>query len=283
VFILFSLSVNTVLAVEIYSTDFDTGTLISKNGFKWTDGAYAGLSSNNSKSGDYSLQFHFKGGAPGKDSWAEQRFSLGGFYPEVWAKYDLYIPANYYHRKDSPSNNKAFTWLWAGPYVGHEGPKLGGQFNPGSFDDGGSNFIAFAEAAWQNGGPVRKEWNCSTCAAGKSNYAITPNDRGHWMTIVTHMKYASKSNNDGVMEIWKTDWQGNTIQLVDIQDGAWYSTIKNSTEPARGFDNGYLLGWANSGFDSDTYMYIDNITFSTDPLKNVVSGPSPKPPIPTIE
>jgi len=29
------------------------------------------------------------------------------------------------------------------------------------------------------------------------------------------------------------------------------------------FEDGYLLGWANSGFNEETVMYIDNVVFST--------------------
>jgi hypothetical protein len=28
------------------------------------------------------------------------------------------------------------------------------------------------------------------------------------------------------------------------------------------FDTGYLLGWANSGFDENTVIYIDDVVFS---------------------
>ncbi len=37
--------------------------------------------------------------------------------------------------------------------------------------------------------------------------------------------------------------------------------------PAQGdgnfFRNGYLMGWANTGFDATTFVYIDDFTIST--------------------
>ena len=95
------------------------------------------------------------------------------------------------------------------------------------------------------------------------------------MTIVIHMKYATIVNNDSVCETWKTDWQGNTTKLIDIHNGPWYATMPNSTESATGFDKGYLLGWANFGFDSNTYLYIDNFKSSTLPLINALAPPNP--------
>lgn len=280
-FLLFFLSFNNSLAGEIYSTNFDTGTFNNQNGFRWLQGVKTSISSEKSKSGSYSLKFYFPAAASGKDSFSEQRFNLGGSYRDIWIKYDLYIPSNYYHRRDTGSNNnKAFTWLWAGEYQAakQDGAKLGGHLWP-TGSNGGSEFVAYARANVNGNYVLSKNWNCKACSNGKSSLAITNNDKGRWMTLVIHMKYASQANNDGVYEIWKTDWQGKTVKLVDIHDGPWYATMANSTVPGKGFDNGYLLGWANSGFNNDTFIYIDNLKFSTTPLVNNYSYiAAPKPP-----
>ena len=44
------------------------------------------------------------------------------------------------------------------------------------------------------------------------------------MTIVIHVKYASIANNDGVYEMWKTNWQGNTVKMMNVHNGRWYGT-----------------------------------------------------------
>lgn len=278
---------NAALAVDIYSTDFESGSFTSQNGFTWTSSVQTTISADQAKSGTYSLKFTFIGGADGTDAFSEQRFSLGGFYPELWISYDLYIPNNYYHRDSTGSdNNKGLMKLWGGTYAPdtREGPLLGPSFwlNGG----GTSNSIVYAASRingldnvnnhhWDGPGNTYHD-------PGSTSQAIKNNDKGHWMNIVIHAKYATIANNDGIFEAWKTDWQGNTVKLHDITNGAWYGTKPNSTEPARGFDSGYLLGWANSGFDNDTFLYIDNITFSADSLNIGVSGPTPKPPTPVI-
>lgn len=281
---------NTVNAGEIYSTGFESGNRQNSNGFTWGSGKRTDVSSEKSKTGNYSLKFRFPavGSEGNKYSDAEQRFKLGGHYPELWIKYDLYIPQNYYHRNSGgpTTYNNKFLMLWAGSYQpdNREGPLIGAHYWPRS--DGSSNVNAFASAT-VNGKIVfnGKHWNCSACGSGDGadSNGITKDDLGHWMTIVLHVKYASKSNNDGVYELWKTNWRGETNKLFNIHDGPWYATMPNSTQAARGFDQGYLLGWANSGFVNETVLYIDNITFSTTPLSsNYVpdNTANPKPPKP---
>lgn len=282
IFILLCLPFNTALAGTIFTDDFESGTLKTgvkqENGFYWNGSGNTSISTENSKNGTYSLKFLYKASAAPSGNKAEQRFNLGGAYKEMWIKYDLFIPSNYTHRTHSNTeNNKGFVFLWAKDYSkgtpenpGREGPKLGSHFWPNS--DGTSKLTSYASALVNGTYTLQKHSNGS--ADGSS--AITKNDRGHWMTVIIHMKYATKSNNDGVMEVWKTDWQGNKTKLTDIQNGAWYSTQSFSTLAARGFDEGYLLGAANSGFDKDTVFYIDNIEFSTTPLfADSVTPPKP--------
>ena len=289
IFILFCLPFNHALAGEIYSTGFESGSLAAgqtqQNGFSWGVGKNTSVSKENPKSGSYSLKFTFPATVLGKDSDSEQKFNLGGKYTDLWIKYDLYIPSNYYHRKDNPANNKGVFHIWGGSYnpPGAEGPKLGPQFYP-TGSDGGSELNMFAKAYIQDKIVLNKVWTCADCTEGKSSQGIVPDDKGHWMTITAHVKYASITNNDGICEVWKTNWRGSTIKLINIHDGPWYSTQPTSTAPARGFDTGYLLGWANSGFDKETIFYIDNIKFSTTPLVTNSSAPitdqaKPNPPI----
>lgn len=78
------------------------------------------------------------------------------------------------------------------------------------------------------------------------------NDLGKWMEIIIHLKIASESNNDGVIEVWKK--------------GAEYINVKNlPNHSGLGFnyyERGYLLGWSNSGYEEETVFYIDNVIFS---------------------
>jgi len=282
IFILICLPFNTALAGKIFTDDFESGSLnIGKaqlNGFFWRTGSNATVSTENPKTGSYSLKFFYNGGGAGNPTRSEQAFYLGGNYPDIWIKYDLYAPSNYVHAPIKPTNNKSHVWLWAGDYScakGREGPKLGSQWWE---KNGGESELVFYASGCVNGKiTIQKNWLCSTCSAGKTNNGIVKNDKGRWMTIVIHAKYATKANNDGVYELWKTNWQGATEKQIDIHDGAWYGTQPFSDLAARGFDEGYLLGAANSGFDQNTTLYIDNIEFSTSPLV-ADSVAAPKPP-----
>lgn len=241
----------------IFEDDFESGDLSkSRNGFRWTSARDTAVSSERARSGRYSLKFTFEGGPSGDDAFSEQRFDLGGNYPEVWVRYDIYIPQNYYHRNDPPSaNNKGYLYLWSGDYGRPSGPGMGPNFWPKS---DGTSFAS--HYVWGPG--LDRHYN------HLMPNAVEAADRGKWLRIVVHYKYASSRNNDGVAEIWKTR-DGVRQKILNIQDGAWYVT----GQP--GFSVGYLLGWANSGFDETTVFYIDNIVFSTQSLLDDDSVPPP--------
>lgn len=272
----------------VFVTDgFESGNLShSENGFKWGSSTKASVSTEKPKSGKYSLRVAYPAVPNGKDSWAEQRFHLGGFYPELWIKYDLYVPTNYYHRNQQSEgygsdNNKGYAFIWAGSYediTKREGPMLGPGFWPNG--DGSSRVIMWASASVNGVKLLNTHWFDDP--NGKNHNAITLADRGHWMNIVIHAKYASQSNDDGVYELWKTDYNGSVTKLIDIHNGPWYATQPLTTTPARGFAEGYLLGWSNSGFDNDTVFYIDNFEVSNTSLLDSASAvdktPPPNPP-----
>jgi hypothetical protein len=192
-------------------------------------------------------------------------------------KYDIYIPSNYNHRSDGTSNNKGFMHLWAGIASGYRGdtrtaPILGPNFHPNG--NGTSNIRMWAGAR-VNGSTVTLDYHWgygdgiietdhTWAELGLQGYnanAITQNDFGKWMTITIHAKKASIANNDGIYELWKKDWEGAQTKLIDIPDGPWWHTKPDGTD-GTGFQYGYLLGWANSGWNEDTTLYIDNIEFS---------------------
>lgn len=249
----------TCQAQIIFQDDFESGDLSKRqNNFSWASSRATTVSSDRAKSGSRSLKFTFEAVPSGQDSFSEQRFELGGNYPELWVRYDLFVPSNYFHRNDPPSaNNKGFLYLWSGDYGRPDGPGMGPNFWPNS---DGTSFAS--HYVWGPG--LDKHYN------HQMPKAIEAADRGKWIRIVAHYKYASSANNDGVAEIWKTR-DGVTEKILNIQNGAWYIP----GQP--GFNRGYLLGWANSGFAEETTFYIDNITFSTRSLLES-DGPAPSPP-----
>ena len=248
---------------DVFFTDgFETNNLShSENGFRWTDSVSGQVNSVNPKSGSSSYEFLYTGGPDGEDSWSELRFSLGGYYPDLWVSYDLYIPDNYYHRSQSSSaNNKGHLYLWTGSYGNPDGIGLGPNLWPNG--SGGSNASMYV---WGSGHDEHYWGACSNI--------IEASDQGKWLHIVIHYKYATASNNDGVARIWKIYEDGSGKIPCNITDGRWYAA------GASGFDTGYILGWANSGFDTDTRFYLDNVVFSTTHLLTGIST-VPKPPVP---
>lgn len=297
IFILLCLPLNTALAGDIFFDGFESG---DKNGIvgdgTWAVSNNITISTENPKTGSYAMILPFAKRNSNGYSNTEQRFKLGGRRPEIWVKYDLFIPANYVHEKNvagKSSNNKAFLALWAGTYSpeNREGPLLWTEFRP---DGSGGSVLDLKVASRING------IGQGVGGAGHSSNGIKAIDKGHWMTVIIHAKNATEADwasrtggdpnvaytkGDGVYEIWKKNWKGVTDKLINVQNGAFYATQPNSTLPTRGFSDGYLLGWANAGFAEVTNFKIDNFTISTTPLyfdgtaAPVDGTAAPKPPI----
>lgn len=246
-------------AQVFFEDTFESGDLrTTQNGFRWGDSTAATVSAERAKSGGRSLKLNFAAVPRGEDSFAEQRFELGRNYPDLWVRYDLYVPSNYTHRSDPPSsNNKGFLYVWSGDYGRPDGPGMGPNLWPNS--DGTSNASHYV---WGPG--LDRHYY-------EMPKAIEAADRGKWVRIVVHYKYASPTNNDGIAEIWKTR-DGVTEKILNIRNGAWYVPGQS------GFNRGYLLGWANSGFTEQTVFYIDNIAFST---QSLLGGDEPTQPTPS--
>lgn len=251
-----------VLADSLFSDNFESDVLkTSGDGFKWSSPVYTSIigptssvatnsfaKSSGTDDNSNSLEFVYKATDEATDSWSEQRFSLGGYYKDIWVSYDFFVPTNYYHRTTSGSNNnKGFLMMWSDDYSKPTGPKIGPEFWPNA--DGSSK----ASIRLSGVGFDKHFW--AACPS-----VIKLSDRGQWIKIVAHYKYASEANNDGIAQIWKIYKDGARELACNITDGAWYYPT------APGFNNGYILGWSNSGFNEETKFRVDNFEVSTDSL-----------------
>lgn len=179
-----------------------------------------------------SMRFRFPAGS---DAFAEQRFSLSGEKTEITIIFDMHIPANYHHPSAGASNNK-FLRIWRDSYDDNE--KLGGSFH--------------AENA---GGVISKisvEYQESpTKGMGKKETApfILDSDLDSWLAIKIYARAATDSS-DGKYEIWK-----NGVRILN------HNVKNNHISGTQGWKQGYLLGWANSGFNEDVRIHMDNVKF----------------------
>lgn len=238
-------------AGTIFQDGFESGRLAgTQNGAQWGNsnhGSADGLavSSDRARTGKYSLKFTFAAGGSTDDAWSEQRLRLGAQYKEVWFKYDLFVPSNYYHRSGGASNNK-FLALYAAPYTenGFES-----NFSTSANGSGGSNLGMHYEKS-----EASSDEKVDYPASGKN--FITSDDRGKWVTIKVHVKVPSGNyKNDGVMQVWKND-----VPVIDVRNLDNFGLVKNY------IDEIYILGWSNSGYNETTSFYLDNFIFSDTPI-----------------
>ena len=245
-----------VNSAPLFEDGFESQSLKTvKNGIAWGSSNNTELSTEHAKGGLYSLKFTYAPTDDKTDSFSEQRFKLGKPYKEIWISYDIRIPENYYHRKTSygSSNNKGFIMLWGGDYSNPSGFKLGTEFWPDG--DGSST----ASVRLSGSGYDKHFWE----ACPK---ILKMSDRGQWIKITAQLKYATAANRDGIFRVWKTYTDGKGEIVCNISDGEWY------VPTSEGFDNGYLLGWSNSGFNEETKFFIDNFIISEEPLMPIIKA-----------
>lgn len=240
----------TCFAEPIHSDDFDDGISreTTSKGFTWTETASVIEEQHPDEQSNKVAAFHFKGSTGDSgDAWSELRFKLDKLYPELWVRYKLYVPKNYYHRNSPGSdNNKGYFMFWSGTY------------------NNGSNVLV-ASSWWRDGNGGTKlmgQWKTNTEMSRHheekiySGQAIDINtDLGKWQDVVIRVKiadFAQKSN--GALQIWKNKELINSHLNIEnySRDG-----IKN------GIDQGYLLGWSNSGFNEETVFFVDDFKIGT--------------------
>ncbi|GAB5545020.1 MAG: hypothetical protein SangKO_047800 [Sandaracinaceae bacterium] len=228
-------------APPLFSDDFESGDLgHSENGVEWCCNSVS-VSDERARSGRYSLRFPFGPDGPGEDSWAEQRVALGRPMTDIWVSYALYVPANYAHRDDSPSNNKFFA-LYHAPYS-----RSGFSMNFTLWSQGGGPSELATTYAYERvwGGHV----------AARADF-MSGTDPG-WKQITMHIAAESgPEGRDGVIQLWR-----DGESMIDIRDArSW------GGEGTNFFDEAYILGWSNSGFTEHTVLFVDDVRISETPL-----------------
>lgn len=229
----------------LFEDDFESGGYApSQNGVSWgsSNGSNGGVSlkvDETSASGRHSLLFRYGASPSGGDSFAEKRFRLPNIR-EGWIEYMLWVPANYAHRVDGgPTNNKWFG-LWRGAYNAlnmHRVQETRTSNSPGGIS---------SNRSWgpnnSHGVPV---WSGKDLWIGPG----APIKPGQWSRLGYYWRSSSGPGvADGVMQNWVNgQLEIEAKGVVWPQDGS-----------APYFDNGYILGWANSGYTEETRFYVDD-------------------------
>ncbi len=253
-----------------FQDGFESGTVAaSQGGYGWlgyraASGEGVSVSRDVARSGGYSMKFTYAGDADlCADGSAEQRFTLGENLPEVWMEYYVYLPsgtdgkgAKFVHRKPvcaaesdpngTVSNNKFFA-LWGTSYdvrAGSGGVKVAAEYRRTSKAGEGDSYLY---GTWCTDTLLCSDWGHP---GGLWDPAFTDALRGRWVQVRIHAKVAdSKAAANGMLQMWFDGALRIDMQGLDLAPNAGGD---------RWFRNGYLMGWANSGFDQTTALYVDD-------------------------
>lgn len=235
----------------VFFDGFESGDLShTEGGVAWTASTSTQVSDAIVHTGDHALRFRFGPGALDEDAFAEQRFTLGVERPELHAQYWLYLPdgsepghvAYEIREPEGPDNNKFFR-VWHDEY---SGPFKWGASLRGS-DDGVARLF----------GETRRGCDIGVGAiSGGESWVLPADILGRWVLVRWHVRGDDGSGN-GLLRIWL---DGRLV--IDDHD----LTIEGAPCGDNVFLHGYLLGWANSGFDAETFAYIDDVAFSEQPF-----------------
>ena len=247
---------------DIFADSFESGArATSTDGFVWSrTGDSVFVSDQVARTGTHSLCFLYKGKPSGMDSTAEQRFKLGSENTELWLQFFVRFPANYRHRSDSPSNNK-FLMLWSRDY---KDPGITAGMHLWADGNGNSN-LSYTVGLLSPHFPSIED-------GGHPRMVSVDTDLEKWIEVTYHWKRQSaETASDGVVEIWRRVGDGPREKIISATDLNRNWSSDGGSNPGYNFiDQGYLMGWSNSGFDQDTTICIDDVRFSAKPLISVI-------------
>lgn len=245
----FLLSVSVSLSYAIFFSDsFESGDFThTENGVTWGarnagPGDTMTISSDRAHTGTYSAKFHFAGGAIGADAWSELQFNLGSRKREIYIQFYIWFPADYVVRMDMPNNDKLF-YLWGEIY--DDSVISGMEF------ERASTYPTFSMKTKITGYPAYLSCSGSAGVHGKP-FTFDKSYLGRWVKFTFHDKLDSGAG-DGEFQMWVDD-----VLKINNTNLSW---VGAPCSPGYWL-HGYLMGWANSGYDKPTDIYIDDVVFS---------------------
>lgn len=277
-------------AEVLFQDSFESGDFShTENGIAWTRSVRVTVSEENASWGDKAARFLYEGSSSlSSDAWAELAFDLNPDHrtKEIWIRYDLFIPANYKHRLTGGSeNNKGLAMLWGEKYTA---PSVRSSFNfwpsdmryTAEAEDAGDSYVTMESTrnGWSTGHRWSKVQGGDDFRTGidvgadsrRDNDDTT--DAGRWIAVYLAVKLsdvapdpADQKRGNGIMGFWKCALPCGLTELNEENAIVYNDELNNwaDSEERNFLEHGYLLGWANSGFDEDTVFYMDNVVFAT--------------------
>lgn len=194
---------------------------------------------------NYALRFNYAPNTNGSDSWAEQGMTFHSPLRECWMRWRLRVADNYYHRSASPSNNKVLAIYMDNYSSKGNGPTV--IWEMWANGSGGSNVAVHYSRGQHTTANTHRQ----------HTHFISTSDRGKWMTLVFRVVAASSRGADnGIIQLWQR-WPGENQwrKLHDMQN----ADIAAPPGGPNGWQRCKILGWWNSGVNSTTNMYVDDI------------------------
>jgi len=212
--------------------------------------------------------------AAGIESWSEQRFEINQAVlgkkgvQDFWLQYDVYIPSNYKLHDANPTSgnyvgggHKVLT-LFADAYSYPNTTLILGEVffrktKTGAAGDDGSGYNDGTLSTYKNGERIYTYFPADDNRIIKWMDALT--DLGTWQRRTLHFKMpTSETSKDGMLEVWLKRANGTIMKVIDRKNETFYGYNQNY------INAGYLNGWNNDGFESETFMLVDNVIMSDD-------------------
>lgn len=245
-----------------YQTSFESGSLTPTYGSEGTeiDGAWAWasgmdgtVSNTRSFTGSYGLSFSYLAtSSSSPEINREQRFWIGSTVNEFAFEFMWYVPSNYAHRLPSTgiANNKLFQ-VWCDNYLdAGGGMHWGGEIMRSSDTSSGFKPEATGNYGTFVGQPSIQNWPMGTTFISPSGPVVP----GTWSKLRFYLKPASsRGATDGVYKMWIND------SLFMDGGGDCYARTNGTTNVS--VKRGYLMGYSNSGYDTNTTFVIDDLKF----------------------
>ncbi|WP_028671348.1 hypothetical protein [Saccharospirillum impatiens] len=241
----------------IFQDDFES----TEDRSFWGSEAYTdfGVTCPGDNSNGKSLVFNYQADKPDAgNSWSEKRFKLPVDAVQLEMSYDLFVPTDYIR---SPRNHKNFV-LWSGTY---------GKFN--------ANISVSSESWPTDGGAtpsvyIGEDGNNYGHSLNRLRPHMYTNNSGRWQRVHVFLELATEQGDYGKFEISKDGVFINGTHHPDAKTDSSTDLSNQINYANRGnfIDQGYLMGWVNGGFDTETSFCVDNFEIKVNTSHGETTG-----------